>query len=178
MFLVEIIHILLLLLINILSNWSSLSQLNLVGEVFFIDFLNRLNMSESLAHWINFFWTSITYLAPLFLVLSFKQNIYGLSFSPKWVYLLLVFFFINYLGEIFDSILLSTNWHLLELNKVGVNLLLVNSLNKYHPIIFYWSVISYFFLYSYSVKSSWSLTLYLHSRLLVSFSKKSMQLLI
>lgn len=85
----------------------------------------------------NFYWTSFTYLPTFFfyvtlVVFLFKLNRY---------LIVIVHLFVIYNVEVFDF--LVGNYFMFNINITysNFNLLLVNNLNKYHPFIYYISVI-------------------------------------
>jgi cytochrome c biogenesis factor len=96
-------------------------------------------VAESLINWINFFWTSSSYL-PIFFT-ALVLSIFNVAFFSHYTttsFLLIGFGFL-YSGEFFDLIFLNSTPNLSSIGNTSLNLLLWNNLNKYHPVIFYGS---------------------------------------
>lgn len=109
------------------------------GDILFVDLFNRLNLNDSLVNLFNFFWTSITYLAPFFILLvlgTLTLVSVTVPSSLSWG----SFIIISYFFEILDSSALNQTPLICDISQVGINLLLINNLNKYHPLIFYTGV--------------------------------------
>lgn len=107
------------------------------GETLLLDIILRLELNDALLNAFSFYWTSFSYL-PHFLLLIFYSCIFYIQTQNMRPLLLL--FPILYLTLLFKQT--STVW--LEFNHETnlilnsfINELLLNSLNKYHPFIFY-----------------------------------------
>jgi len=59
---------------------------------------------------------------------------------PSLLTIVCVLFLLVYGFEIIDTVFLNKAPVLLDLNLTGINTLLINNLNKYHPFLFYLSV--------------------------------------
>jgi len=107
------------------------------GSSWCYDFVSRVNINESFLNSFNFYWTSFTYLPTFFfwnlLLYTLYQN--NINF---WVVIQL---FILYNFEVIDFLATNYNYTSLNYTYSSFNLLLLNCLNKYHPYIFYISVI-------------------------------------
>ena len=110
------------------------------GYTTLLDSTLRTTLNGSFLESYSFWWTSLTYLPFFFitlllLTLTNKGGVSGVNRLP--VYPLLIF--LVYLTEVVDY----TPLNILDLTTsyadYGLNRLLTNSLNKYHPFIFYFS---------------------------------------
>lgn len=119
--------------------FCSLNTYDLIftGTTWCYDLLSRVNLNESFLNLFNFYWTSFTYLPTFFfytmlVIFLFKLNRY---------LIVVVHLFVIYNVEVFDF--LVGNYFVFNINITysNFNLLLVNNLNKYHPFIYYISVI-------------------------------------
>jgi len=106
--------------------------------MYFVDTWSRVNLSDTILNWFNFYWTSNLYLSItfftilLFIILTF-QYIY-IS-----VYILLVLFWVFWSFENTSFTSMNIGFVILDLTNSEVNVLLLNTLNKYHPLILYFS---------------------------------------
>ena len=89
-----------------------------------------------------FWWTSLTYL-PLFFfgltLISFTIFTKIKTRSPQLIFLFAST--IIYSTELTDYILLNVHWDAMDYSTFGVNTLLTNTLNRYHPFVFYFSTV-------------------------------------
>ena len=110
-----------------------------VSDNCYLDIGTRLNQSDSIINLFNFFWTSTTYLSILFFTLTILWLL--LSFAYTHTTILCLFFAATALNtvECFDFLVANVESSNLVGGKSEVNLLLSNNLNKYHPLILYWS---------------------------------------
>jgi len=111
------------------------------GFTWFFDWVSRIDVNDSFINSFNFFWTTFLYL-PSFFFLIFLTYLLSSSLKlTKTLYLFLILLFLFYNIEILDFLILNLNLNINDLNISSLNLLLTNNLNKYHPFIFYTSVI-------------------------------------
>lgn len=112
------------------------------------DFLTRLNANDALVSSFYFFWTNFVYL-PTFFFLFFFIVLIASSFAHFRVALwLLVPMWFGYNTELLDYTLLSLHPSLGTYGSTDLNPLLSNSLNRYHPAVFYLSVsLAFIFLF-------------------------------
>ena len=110
-----------------------------VSDNWYLDVGTRLNQSDSIINLFNFFWTSTTYLSILFFTLTILWLL--LSFAYTHTAVLCLFFAATAFNivECFDFLVANVESISLVGGKSEVNLLLSNNLNKYHPLILYWS---------------------------------------
>lgn len=113
----------------------------ITGLTIILDFPTRLNLNDSVLNSFNFFWTSPTYLSILFATLLIMLLLlHMLKYHTPTCYLLLVVYWL-YSLEIIDFLVTNFNASCINLNHSSINLLLINNLNKYHPLLFYISVL-------------------------------------
>ena len=114
---------------------------SITGFTWFFDWVSRIDINDSFINSFNFFWTTFLYL-PSFFFLILLINVLSINFKSirsLSMYLVTLYGFYNI--EIFDFLILNLSLEINNLNITSVNLLLTNNLNKYHPLIFYTSVI-------------------------------------
>ena len=114
---------------------------SITGFTWFFDWVSRIDINDSFINSFNFFWTTFLYL-PSFFFLILLINVLSINFKSirsLSMYLVALYGFYNI--EIFDFLILNLSLEINNLNITSVNLLLTNNLNKYHPLIFYTSVI-------------------------------------
>ena len=130
----------LLALLSLLVPWCSLTIFDvfLTADLWFVDLPNRLANNDSLVNLFNFFWTSTTYLTGLFATLLLTLTLRYFFNSSKWAYLILFSAIVGSFSECFDFISFNSMVSN-SLTSSEVNALLSNSLNKYHPLILYFS---------------------------------------
>ena len=105
-----------------------------------IDFTTRLNPNDAYISTYYFWWTNLTYL-PLFFFITILL-ILG-QFNHKFMKRTSFIFFILLIGysfELQDYIILNAHDLSTPYGVYGINTLLLNALNKYHPLVFYSSV--------------------------------------
>lgn len=114
---------------------------SITGFTWFFDWVSRIDINDSFINSFNFFWTTFLYL-PSFFFLILLINVLSINFkSIRLLSMYLVSLYGFYNIEIFDFLILNLSLEINNLNITSVNLLLTNNLNKYHPLIFYTSVI-------------------------------------
>ena len=127
-----------ILLVTILLSLP-LSLVN--GYSTFLDSPVRTTLNGSFIESYSFWWTNLTYLpsffflflVSIFVVLSLQLGVRHLH----WYLLLLLYV---YLLEVSDYTPLNVTDLTTSYSNYGLNRLLTNTLNKYHPFIFYFSV--------------------------------------
>lgn len=76
-----------------------------------------------------------------FLILLINYTLTSLTLT-RWLSMYLLVIYIIYNIEILDFLIINCNLNVNNINTTSVNLLLTNNLNKYHPLIFYVSVVA------------------------------------
>lgn len=97
----------------------------------------RLDMNESFVNSYFLLWTNFWYLAPFYFLLFLL-----LPWS-KFYFFVITTSYVIYTTELNDFITLNLTWRASELTQF--NTLLTNSLNKYHPFIFFLSTLFLFY---------------------------------
>lgn len=120
-----------------------------LGYGWCFDFLTRTNANDAFISCYYFWWTSLTYVPffffSLFLIFFGWLHSHSSSLLP-W---LMSVFFVGYLTEFADYHTLNVAWVQENSALQGLNVLLTNALNRYHPFIFYSSSILLFVFSSY-----------------------------
>jgi hypothetical protein len=98
-------------------------------------------MNDSIVNSFNFFWTSFTYLPTFFFSAMFTILFLHVITDKLTTYLPLLFVFSLYNFEVIDFLVINAHLSCRDTNLSSINLLLANNLNKYHPFIFYTSVL-------------------------------------
>jgi len=135
------------------------------GYSWTLDTLTRVNPNDTYAGSYYFWWTNLTYL-PLFFflflfVLSYvTANIRQLNASVSMLYCILLFYSV----ELVDYLVLNSLDSSVVSSYYGINTLLTNVLNRYHPLVFYFSaglliVVCFELLKSYLAKKEWLSTI-------------------
>jgi len=89
-------------------------------------------------------WVFLYYLATFFFSLAFLHLYlrYSITCFINLVYILpLILIYLSYVVELFDFVSFNFNLTTSVIPDMGINILLTNMLNRYHPFIFYYSVI-------------------------------------
>ena len=120
-----------------------------------LDLYSRVHLNEDYVSLFYFFWTSFWYLPSGYLTLVILMYyLPGVKFLSKltivWV---LLFIIITWL-DLFEYLFFNLSSTYLAMNSDLVNNLLTNSINKYHPLIFYVSTIHLFRSFSVASKLS------------------------
>lgn len=88
-----------------------------------------------------YLWTNFWLIPNVLVTITLLYLIYFMDILPKQLMYLLVF--VSFLfGEIFDYWYLNTQYNFNIVNSEDVNVLLLNNINKYHPLILYVSVVA------------------------------------
>ena len=133
----------------LLSICSSMLQIS-----YFFDISNRLNINNSLIDLFHFTWTNVNYLYTLLPLLLSIFTI--LLYSYRWatrIILAHLFFLVTTSHILGHDLLLSHSSLVCSPALSSYNVLLINSLNKYHPMILYMCLL-YLVLSSYNYKKS------------------------
>lgn len=116
------------------------------------DFLTRATINDSCIATYYFFWTNLTYLPMFFFTLVVILFLQHLLNVPNYCYTwLAVPIFVLYLTELSDYLALNLVDLISLYNTTGVNTLLTNTLNRYHPCIFYLGSIGFILSSSYYI---------------------------
>jgi len=122
--------------------YTNLNLFNFIvtGATGLLDLVSRSNPNDSLINDFNFFWTSFTYLPTFFFAFL---GVFITLFSTKFSLAVSTIFaplFLLYNYELLDFLTVNAHWYVRDGSLSGINLLLSNNLNKYHPFLFYISV--------------------------------------
>ena len=96
-------------------------------------------------HFSHFYWTTLTYLGPFFLLQLCLGFVYLSSRHTIYLLLLVTLYLVEVNDFLFSNLILGVT----PLNYWDFNNLLTNNLNKYHPHIFYISSISLLLMLSF-----------------------------
>jgi len=121
-------------LLLIVIFFTHMFDLNITHTINFVDWTSRLDLSDSVINWFNFFWTSNTYLSGLSYTLILLVLLGGrvCTVSPTTPTLLILAW-----TEGWDFLIVNISEESTNLTLSGVNTLLTNNLNKYHPLLLY-----------------------------------------
>ena len=120
--------------------WYSLNTYEFLfnGSSWCYDLIGRVNINESFINLFHFYWTSFTYLPTFF----FWNLLLHFAYHFNTCLVIMTKLFILYNTEVTDFLAMNYTSTSLHPNYSSLNLLLINNLNKYHPYIYYMSVIS------------------------------------
>jgi len=126
-----------------------------MGYTSCLDALTRCYLNDFFFNTYYYFWTSFWYI-PLFVaslgyVIVVLHNNLSLKILKCFSFIIIVFIF-----EICDYWAINLTFYNLHLNSDNINFLLTNSINKYHPFIFYSSLTFLFSLLCVVVNFSYS----------------------
>lgn len=114
------------------------------------DTYSRVCAEDFFVNTFYYIWTSFWYI-PTSLVLFYLINVVrGSSIVPRITifYAIVVLFFVV---EIWDYWNLNTSLYCINFNPDNINILLTNSINKYHPFIFYYALLSVFLYFNVNI---------------------------
>lgn len=112
------------------------------------DTIFKLDFNESIANLYSFTWTNFWFLPVFF----FSLLLLFLSFFCNKLFVPFIFIFIFYFYEVTDFFASNEFIIFFKSSFISINFFLTNSLNKYHPLIFYCSVIlAFVFLFYFIV---------------------------
>jgi cytochrome c biogenesis factor len=121
------------------SLWVVIFPLSRSGYVDFIDIYSRTLVSDFFTNTYYYFWTAFWYIPTLLffllLIMFFVNNLH----TNKLV-LLVTPLPALFMYELLDYWNLNTTYTNLTLNSDNLNLLLTNSINKYHPMVLYFII--------------------------------------
>lgn len=112
-----------------------------IGYVYYLESLTSVLPNEALLSCFYFWWVHVTYISTFFcslLLASFIVVRKGLPTHSVAIIILCVLLWVSEAGDLVTS---NADLGLQSTLTTGVNLLLMNALNKYHPFIFYLSVV-------------------------------------
>lgn len=115
------------------------------GTLVLVDFVTRFNLNDAFVSSLYVMWVFLYYLATFFFSSAFVYLYlqYNTLCFLNLVYILpLILIYLSYTVELFDFTSFNFNLPTSVLPDMGVNILLTNMLNRYHPFIFYASVIN------------------------------------
>ena len=121
----------------LLSSLLLIPVISFSGYSFLFDMNTRLSPNDTLVGTYYFWWTNLTYL-PLFFFTLLLYNLYT-SFALNYFSLSIVLFlvYVFYPLELFDYLALNLHYFTSQYTNYGLNTLLTNTLNRYHPLVFY-----------------------------------------
>lgn len=120
-------------------------SIGVYGTLVLVDFVTKFNLNDSFVSSFYVMWVFLYYLATFFFSSAFIYFYiqYGTIASLNLAYLLpLTLIYLGYTVELFDFVSFNFNLTTSIMPENSVNLLLTNMLNRYHPFIFYISVIN------------------------------------
>ena len=110
------------------------------GHSALFDLCTRISINDAPLGTYYFWWTSMTYLPTFFFFTFFIALLTQPYLMPSTVVFFLFVVFGNlYTTEISDYIISNQNLFISTYSSSGLNTLLTNVLNRYHPLIFYLS---------------------------------------
>jgi hypothetical protein len=110
-----------------------------------LDFYSRIHLNEGYISLFYFFWTSFWYLPSAYLaLLTFSYYSLFVKFLTKLSALVTLTLTGLYLLEFYEYSFLNLSCTYLVMDSDLINTLLTNSINKYHPFIFYISTLHLF----------------------------------
>jgi len=107
---------------------------------YYYDYLSRNSVDDFFINNYYYFWTSFWYI-PTLMALFFVFYIYTSDFTLIFIYKLSISLLVILWYEILDYWLMSVKEYELLICSDNINPLLLNSINKYHPLIFYYSTL-------------------------------------
>jgi hypothetical protein len=119
-----------------------------------LDFYSRVHLNEDYVSLFYFFWTSFWYLPLGYLTLvTLVYYLPGVKFLNKLTIVWVLFFTTLGCLDLFEYLFFNLSSTYLVMSSDLVNNLLTNSINKYHPLIFYASTIHLFRSFSVASRS-------------------------
>ena len=114
---------------------------NYTGYSYLPDLLTRLNPNDAYLGTYYFFWTNLTYLPTLFFLLIFIVLLALIDWGihSSWTTVLLIGLLL-YMTELVEYLSLNFSDSISLYATSGLNTLLTNTLNRYHPLVFYTGV--------------------------------------
>lgn len=111
------------------------------GYSYFTDFNTRISPNDALISTYYFWWTNLTYLPAFFFLFLTYAWILRLWHRLFTLNLLALTLFLVYLTEVIDFPTINVSWFTPDYGIYGINTLLTNTLNRYHPFVFYSSTL-------------------------------------
>ena len=119
------------------------------------DFNTRLSPNDAFLGTYYFWWTNLTYLPLFFFALGLLAFTYSVATRYAFWVLTSPILYLFYPLELVDYLALNTDIFISTYSSYGLNTLLTNVLNRYHPLVFYLSVITLAVVMISSRKSSY-----------------------
>lgn len=111
-------------------------------SVFLLDFFNKTTLNDATIGWFHLYWVTLSYLPSIFVLALITGTLLLRFFTPAMFGVLIVFMYL-YIVELEDFLFFNTLVSFGNPQTQLFNNLLTNLLNKYHPAIFYTSVICF-----------------------------------
>ena len=122
-------------------------------SVFLLDFYNKTTLNDAPIGWFHLYWVTLSYLPSVF-ILALIASMLLLRLYTTVSFVVILGFMYFYIVELEDFIFFNTLTNFSNPQTQLFNNLLTNLLNKYHPAIFYTSVICFtMYIVSYSARS-------------------------
>ena len=118
----------------------------------FLDILTRVNINDSALSILYFFWTNFTYLPIFYFTILNLVFLFSLSYRLSISYILLNLLLSLLIFTKVDYLTLNLSYYTILILNDDINLLLTNTINKYHPFILYTSTF-YFFINYHNITS-------------------------
>lgn len=120
--------------------WSTWGLNHKFMYTYYYDYLGRNYIDDFFINNYYYFWTSFWYI-PTLILLLLVFYVYTRDFRLSILYKVLVSTSILFLYEVLDYWLMSIKEYDLFICSDNINILLLNSINKYHPLVFYYSAL-------------------------------------
>ena len=124
-------------LIALVSLFYYLPWQSLMGYSWCIDLNVRLSPNDSFFGTYYFWWTNLLYLPTFFFALVALPFAAGASQSTRYLLYVPALFLASYPFELWDYLTSNTGLYSSLYHSYGSNSLLTNTLNRYHPLVFY-----------------------------------------
>lgn len=128
---------------TLLSGWVALILwlpiMSFTGYGYVLDFNTRLGSNDAYVGTYYFWWTNLTYLPAFFFVLLSVALLSCVTSRLAWILVATPICFIFYSTELVDYLAVNVSYSSSIYGLCGSNTLLTNTLNRYHPFIFYTS---------------------------------------
>ena len=104
-----------------------------------LDFNTRLGANDAYLGTYYFWWTNLTYLPAFFFVLLSIALLSSTIVRSAWILVFIPLCLVVYSTELVDYLAVNVSYSSAIYGLCGSNTLLTNTLNRYHPFIFYTS---------------------------------------
>ena len=122
-------------------------------SVFLLDFFNKTTLNDTPVGWFHLYWVTLSYLPSIFFLVLMVCLLLLRFVTPTFFTLIFILTYL-YVVELEDFIFLNTITTFSNPQTQLFNNLLTNLLNKYHPAIFYSSVICFIiYIVAYTAQS-------------------------